>query len=212
MNRPRLTSRVEEGRRLDLLYWPLARSMRVAATAASGGGVGPRDWILNAQVPSGYGRVDVTAHVRELATSLGLAGDGVGLLTAAAVRGVRHATDEGVDAHVTVGLARPTWAAAPDGDGDDESAAGTINIVVFVPAALSDAALCNALTTATEAKCQALFDEGVAGTGTASDAVCVVSPGDGDGDVFAGPRSRWGSRLARCVYAAVRDGARRHPQ
>jgi adenosylcobinamide amidohydrolase len=212
LNRPRLTSRVEDGATLDLLYWRLPRPMRVAATAASGGGVGERDWILNAQVAPGYGRVDVTAHVGELATSLGLAGDGVGLLTAAAVRGVRHATDEGVDAHVTVGLARPTWAAAPDGDGDDEPTAGTINIVVFVPAALSDAALCNALTTATEAKSQALFDEGVAGTGTASDAVCVVSPRDGDLDDFAGPRSRWGARLARCVYGAVRDGTRRYPR
>lgn len=211
-----MTSRVEEGQTLDLLYWPLAPTMRVAATAASGGGVGERDWILNAQVPSGYGRVDVAAHVRELASTLGLAGDGVGLLTAAAVRAVRHATDGGVDAHVTVGLARPTWAAAPDGDGADEPAVGTINIVVFVPVPLSDAALCNALTTATEAKCQALFDEGVAGTGTASDAVCVASArggdGDGDGDDFAGPRSQWGSRLARSVYAAVRDGARRYPR
>ncbi len=212
MSRPRLSSRVEGGERLDLLYWPLVRPMRVAATAASGGGVGERDWILNAQVASGYGRVDVSTHVGELATALGLAGAGVGLLTAAAVRGVRHATDEGVDAHVTVGLARPTWAAAPDGDGGDEPTAGTINIVVFVPVPLGDAALCNALTTATEAKSQALFDQGVAGTGTASDAVCVVSPRGDPGDDFAGPRSRWGARLARSVYAAVRDGARRYAQ
>ncbi len=212
MNWPRLTSRDEGGAALDILYWRLAHPMRVAATAASGGGVGVREWVLNAQVAPGYGRVDVSAHVSELATTLGLVGDGVGLLTAAAVRDVRHATDDGVDAHVTVGLTRPTWAAAPDGDGDDEPTAGTINIVVFVPVPLSDAALCNALTTATEAKCQALFDQGIAGTGTASAAVCVISARDGRGDGFAGPRSRWGARLARCVYDAVGDGARRYPR
>jgi adenosylcobinamide amidohydrolase len=76
-----------------------------------------------------------------------------------------------------------------------------------VPAPLDDAALVNALSTATEAKAQALFDAGIKGTGTASDAVAVCCP-TGGGERYGGPRSAWGSRLARAVHAAVLTGAR----
>ena len=72
---------------------------------------------------------------------------------------------------------------------------------------LSDAAFVNAIATATEAKAQALFELGVAGTGTATDAVCIATPADGRAETFGGPRSRWGSRLARAVRDAVRLGA-----
>ena len=85
--------------------------------------------------------------------------------------------------------------------------AGTINVVAVLPARLSDAALVNAIATATEAKAQALFELGVAGTGTATDAVCIATPADGRAETFGGPRSRWGSRLARAVRDAVRLGA-----
>jgi adenosylcobinamide amidohydrolase len=78
---------------------------------------------------------------------------------------------------------------------------------VSVPVPLSDAAFVNAVVTATEAKTQALLDAGFAGTGTASDAVCVAAPASGRGEDFAGPRSRWGARIARAVHAAVYAGA-----
>jgi adenosylcobinamide hydrolase len=90
---------------------------------------------------------------------------------------------------------------------------GTINVLAVVPAALSDGALVNAVVTATEAKAQALAEAGVRATGTASDAICVACP-VGEGDPFGGPRSIWGSRLARAVRAAVAAGTadwqRRH--
>jgi adenosylcobinamide amidohydrolase len=84
--------------------------------------------------------------------------------------------------------------------------AGTINVVAFVPAVLSDAALLNALCTITEAKSQALWLAGIEGTGTASDAVTLVCPPRGEVEPFGGPRSRWGAPLARAVCAAVRNG------
>jgi adenosylcobinamide amidohydrolase len=40
----------------------------------------------------------------------------------------------------------------------------------------------------------------------ASDAVCVLCPVDGPADLFGGPRSTWGSRLARATYDAITDG------
>jgi adenosylcobinamide amidohydrolase len=89
---------------------------------------------------------------------------------------------------------------------------GTINVVVVLPLPLIDAALVNAVVTATEAKTQAVLEAGYAGTGTASDAVCVACPRPRPGEaaeIFAGPRSPWGGRVARAVHAAVRAGADR---
>lgn len=209
---PVLTSRSDEGVELDVLSWRLVRPMLVASTAASGGGLGQRHWILNVQVPHEYRRRDVTHHVSEIASQLDLHHEGVGMLTAAPVRAVVHAHEMGIDAHVTVGVRKPTWAASDEVVDEDRLEPGTINIVVFSPVRLSPGGLLNALTTATEAKSQALWDAGIAATGTASDAVCVVCPTEGLEDPFGGPRAVWGSRLARAVHRAVLTGARGESQ
>ena len=44
------------------------------------------------------------------------------------------------------------------------------------------------------------------GTGTATDALCVLCPSGGDAHAYGGPRSLWGGPLARVVYRAVRAG------
>ncbi len=81
-----------------------------------------------------------------------------------------------------------------------------MNIVVFLPVRHTDAALANLLCTVTEAKVQALLSAGVAGTGTASDAVTVLCPPSGRAEPFGGPRSEFGCRTARAVYAALLAG------
>jgi adenosylcobinamide amidohydrolase len=130
------------------------------------------------------------------------------MLTAADVRSFVTTVDEGVEVVATVGLGEPEWAAAPRAEPRvPVRLAGTINVVALLPARFSDAALVNAIATATEAKAQALFELGIAGTGTATDAVCIATPADGRAETFGGPRSRWGSRLARAVRDAVRLGA-----
>ena len=181
--------------------------MRMVASAPHGGGIGVRRWVVNAQVPTSYGRRDPDHHLSKLGVSLGLPGRGVGMLTAADVRAVSSVTESGVEVFATVGLGHPTWAAAPDGE-EPISLVGTINLVVLLPERLSDAALVNAVATATEAKSQALFEAGVSGTGTATDAVCIACPDDGPPHSFGGPRSVWGARLARAVHGAVGDGLR----
>jgi adenosylcobinamide amidohydrolase len=129
------------------------------------------------------------------------------MLTAADVRAHATATDSGVEVEATVGLGHPTLAAAPDEAGPI-SLVGTINLLAVVPERLSDAALVNAVATATEAKAQALRDLGHDATGTATDALCVLCPDEGRAHSFGGPRSVWGARLARAVHAAVMAGAR----
>ena len=195
-------SRHEGGRQLPVLVWRFDPAVRAIASTPHGGGLGTRRWVVNAQVPSSYGRRDPDVHLARLGVSLGLPGRGVGMLTAADVRAVATAADGGVGVAATVGLGQPIWAAAPDG-GRPVSLIGTINVLAVVPERLSDAALVNAVATATEAKAQALWERGVAATGTATDAVCIACPTEGRPHQFGGPRSVWGARLARAVHAAV---------
>jgi adenosylcobinamide hydrolase len=203
-------TRREAGRELPLLLWRFPASMRVIASAPHGGGLGVRRWVVNAQVPASYARRDPDHHLAKLGISLGLPGRGVGMLTAADV--MRHAStiDHGVEVVATVGLGHPLQAAAPD-EGRSASLTslvGTINVVVLLPEKLADGALVNAVATATEAKVQAVRDLGLAATGTATDAVCLVCPNDGPAHAFGGPRSVWGARLARAVHQAVVAGGR----
>jgi adenosylcobinamide hydrolase len=195
-------TRREAGREFPLLLWRFPKPMRVIASAPHGGGLGVRRWVLNAQVPSSYARRDPDHHLGKLGVSLGLAGRGVGMLTAADVLGYTTGHDGGVEAVATVGLGHPTQAAAPD-EGRAVSLVGTINLLVLLPERLSDAALVNAVATATEAKAQAVRDLGYQATGTATDAICAVCPDDGAAHAFGGPRSVWGSRLARAVHTAI---------
>jgi adenosylcobinamide amidohydrolase len=205
----------QDGALLPVALWCPGPGYRMISSGVAGGGIGPREWVLNAQVPASYSRTDPAVHVTELAAGLGLSGEGVGLLTAASVADAVQCGDEGVRAAVTVGLRVPTWAAASAGAADGELAAawrpGTINIIVSVPVPLCDAAYVNAVMTATEAKTQALLEAGIRATGTASDAICIAAPAAGEPEDFAGPRSLWGARIARAVHSAVHAGAVRYP-
>jgi adenosylcobinamide amidohydrolase len=210
--------RDEDGERLAMALWRPGPGWTMISSGILGGGMGPREWVLNAQVPRLYGRTDPVAHLTEIAARGGLTGPGVGLLTAAQVPGLVATDDEGVHAAATVGLRVPTWAATPRDAADPELAPiwapGTINIVVCVPVPLTDAAFVNAVITATEAKSQAVIEAGFPGTGTASDAICIAAPtgpGHGVPEDFAGPRSPWGARIARAVHEAVKAGAAQYP-
>lgn len=225
-----VASRHEDGAERPFLLWRFPSPWCAVSSAPVGGGWGPCAWILNVQVRPGYDRIDLDVHLAEVATGAGLTpGLGVGLLTAADVTAGFDAADDGVQVRATVGIRWPTWAAAPpEPPGEVPTSApgavGTINLVVLVPAPVAPAALVNLATTATEAKAQALVQAGVAGTGTASDAVVVACPlapghpddpdGAGRGAIdaidergrFGGPRSPWGAATARAVHRAVTDG------
>ncbi len=198
-------SRIEAGERLPFLLWSAGPGWRMMSSAVLGGGVAERAWVLNAQVCHGYRRTDPARHLAELARDAGAAGQGVGLMTAADVSA--YAQDGGVAAVATAGIEVRGWAAAPAQGASVPAEPGTINIVTALPVALTDAALVNAVATATEAKVQALLDAGYDCSGTPTDAVCIAarSPHHGaEVHAFAGPRSQWGARLARAVHHAVR--------
>jgi adenosylcobinamide hydrolase len=207
-----------EGAVGPVLVWRFPQPLRSISSAIVGGGIGISNWVLNMTVDPLYSRIDPAAHIAEVARSLELEGEGVGLLTAVNVGMHTDNATEGAMVISTVGVRRPVWAfdaREPLPESYSESAAmdhvsehkpGTINLVCFVGQRLSDAALVNAVATVTEAKTQALYAREIPGTGTASDAVCVLCPTGGPKDIFGGPRSYWGARLAAASYAAVVDG------
>jgi adenosylcobinamide hydrolase len=202
---PQLVALPGDGR---CLVWAGNGPLRQLSSASVGGGLSDIEWIVNLQVPSDYSRLDLDDHAAEVARQVGLSGVGVTLLTAADVGTATAATEQGVRADATIGISTPTWAAAPDSASD--SGPGTINIVVQLPVVLSVSAAVNAVMTATEAKTQALLECGVDGTGTATDAVVLTWPIQSEGanaQLFAGPRSTWGARIARVVHSAVFSGA-----
>ena len=216
LDEPQLLSRREDGAELAMALWRFRSPLLALSSAPYGGGWGERHWILAAQVAGGYHRTDPAGHLAGLARDLGLDGPGIGMLTAVDVRLVTVSREDGVAAASTVGLTHPSWAAAPDADAaaagpaiGSPGAAGTVNIVAVLDRRLSGAALVNAVMTVTEAKSQALWEAGLAGTGTPSDAVAVLCAPSGPAEAFGGPRSRYGSRLARAVHRAVLDGSRR---
>jgi len=221
MDEPELLSRREDGAELAMALWRFGSPLLSLSSAPYGGGWGERQWVLAAQVSGGYSRPDPADHLAGLAGGLRLDGPGIGMLTAVDVRLVSTGREDGVTAAATVGLSHPTWAAGAEAGTGSAGAAGarapapsapaaapgTVNIIAVLSRRLCPAALVNAVMTVTEAKSQALWEAGFAGTGTPSDAVAVLCPAAGPAEAFAGPRSRWGSRLARAVHAAVLDGS-----
>ncbi|MGB3830000.1 MAG: adenosylcobinamide amidohydrolase [Ornithinimicrobium sp.] len=189
-----------------VLCWRFAQPVTMLSSASVGGGLGIRHWLLNVGVPKGYARRDLDTHAGEVATGLGLHGEGATLFTAADVTRVQEAVETDVHVAATVGITAPTWAADRSG-GFTPWTPGTINIAVHLPVALPPSALVNMVMTVTEAKTQALARAGVPGTGTASDAVAITCPPGDATEAFGGPRSRWGSRAALAVYAAVLAGS-----
>jgi len=87
---------------------------------------------------------------------------------------------------------------------------GTINLAVQVSQPLSDAALLEALSIATQARTTAVIDAhwnlptGLA-TGTGTDCIAIAAPA---GDIpFAGLHTPVGEALGRAVYQAIHTGA-----
>ncbi|MBB5871226.1 adenosylcobinamide amidohydrolase [Allocatelliglobosispora scoriae] len=148
-------------------------------------------------------------HLTEIAAALNLDGSGVGLMTGVDVTEVVSAAEGAVTVWATVGLGSPILAAASIADAAVVVAPGTVNIVASLPVRLSDAALVNAVSTVTEAKVQALRDLGIHATGTATDATCLVCPASGRVEAYGGPRSVYGSVLARVTYDVLMTGGRR---
>jgi len=120
-----------------------------------------------------------------------------------------------VAAVVSIGLSNtscagvtPPIAAGPAG-GAAAPGPGTINVILLVDAALTSAAMVNAVITATEAKAMTLAEwdvrtpDGDPASGTSTDTVVVACTGRGEELRYAGPATPVGWLAARAVRAAM---------
>jgi iron complex transport system ATP-binding protein len=187
--------------------------LRVLSSAVHQGGFTEARAVVNLHVRKDDPCADPSGTIEAFARRAGVPAPRVGLMTSAyterAVIAEEAAGGFRALVVVTVGLSNPvaagrspvaTWAAS------------TINTIVVVDADPEPAALVNTVITATEVKGLALREagllapEGVAATGTSTDAVVIAATGRGIPACFGGPASEMGWVVARAVRGALERG------
>jgi adenosylcobinamide hydrolase len=205
--------------------------MRTLNSSPWGGGFGMHTTLMNRQVDKLYNEADPLREMHEFILREGLKARGTaGMLTAAMVKDVGFSTltwtrdgAEVIGSHndtytetgthtlhvcawVTVGLGNKARAGA------ELPAAslypGTINTIIVIDGQLTDAAMVNAVITATEAKAAALQSlgvevEGLPATGTTTDAVLIATTCRGHLYSYAGTATALGYMIGRTVYEAI---------
>jgi adenosylcobinamide hydrolase len=201
------------------------RPLTAVSSAMIGGGLVETRDILNMHVEDVHLDSQPENDLRAFASTLGITGPFIGLMTAAKTQHARlaEASCAGlkVAALASVGLSNRVCAGVSPPVAAD---AGTINTLVLVDAALTPPALINAVITTTEAKTLALASwdvrttDGLPASGTSTDAVVVACTGRGTPLDYAGPSTSVGWLIARTVRQAIericseqveRDGGRR---
>ncbi len=200
------------------------RPLYVLSSALACGGFARTCDVVNMHVDDVAPDSSPQAELAAFAAGLGV-GDGfVGLMTAAATQQARlsvaRAADLTVASVVSVGLSNTARAGLTP---PAPLAPGTINAIVLVDGRLTDAAMVNAVITATEAKTAVLAEwdvrtpDGDRATGTSTDAVVVACTGRGTPLPYAGPATPVSHLVARTVLDAIghvcrdkvaRDGGR----
>ncbi|WP_310195189.1 adenosylcobinamide amidohydrolase [Bacillus sp. 3255] len=210
-------------------------ALRTLNSSPWGGGFGMHTALMNRQVDKLYNEADPLSEMDAFMRREGLSpGETAGMLTAAMVKDAGYRTltwtGDGVEelgharssaheqerlhvcAWVTVGLGNKARAGAvlPAAS----LYPGTINTILVIDAQLTDAAMVNAVITATEAKAAALHDLGIVtadgkpATGTTTDAVLVAATGRGRTYSYAGTATAVGYMIGRTVYEAIMASGR----
>jgi iron complex transport system ATP-binding protein len=211
-----------------------ATPLAVLSSAVVGGGLCHVRDILNVHVDDKYDGERPEDDLAAVAAESGADDAFVGLMTAAYTQFARCAVETHgaltVAAVVSVGLSNTTSAGVSPPfhlEGAETRPVvpppGTINVVLLVDAALTEAAMVNAVITVTEAKTMTLAEwdvktpEGEDASGTSTDTVVVACTGRGEQLSYAGPATTVGWLGARAVRAAMtriceekvaRDGGR----
>jgi adenosylcobinamide amidohydrolase len=213
----------------DHVYVALDPARIVLSSAVVGGGLTRAGGIVNLKVakqtgPPSTRLASPEATIAAYCRRQGWQGPLVGMMTAASMgsfrRAERREKDISVITLVTAGISNAGRAgdrAAWRTFGATVPAAGTVNMIVLTNAALTEAALVEAVITVTEAKAAAFADLGIrsvtsgrAATGTGTDSVAVVS-GPGPATIrFCGKHALFGEMLADTAIRAISDSLGRH--
>ncbi|KKI90315.1 hypothetical protein WQ54_20315 [Bacillus sp. SA1-12] len=94
---------------------------------------------------------------------------------------------------------------------------GTVNIMVFIDAHLTDGALVNAIQSVTEAKTKAMVDleikdqdTGTIASGTSTDSTLVAATQNGEPTTYAGSGTVIGKAIGRTVYKALIEALQKY--
>ncbi|WP_253735698.1 adenosylcobinamide amidohydrolase [Paenibacillus sp. FJAT-26967] len=233
-----LTETLRSGEGDCYLLLESEQPLRTLSSAPWGGGFGLHRRLINRQVDKSYMCEDPLAEMDDflnrseiepagtacLLTSVHMNGIGrchmrwneTGPARAEAAYEAGPSGDIAVSVWVTVGYsnkARAGRVLAPAA-----LFPGTINVIVVIEGKLTDAAMVNAVITATEAKAAALQDLGVAmedgsaATGTTTDAVLIAATQSGRAHLYAGTATLLGHMIGRAVYEAAMDSGRIYAQ
>lgn len=165
--------------------------------------------VRNADLPPDR---DPSAVIGEILRSGGF-GDCVSLVTSRTIsrHHVSQVTVEGITAAclATVGLSNGERVGQRSRE--PVPLPGTINMLVHVSEPLSEAAMIETMSVATQARTLAVIESGVerAGvpvTGTGTDCIVVAAPAEGSARTFAGLHTAIGEATGRAVYQAMKDG------
>jgi len=194
-----------------------------ASSAFYNGGMREASAILNRKVPLNYVCDEPVQEMRSYMEAQRFDADRtIGLLTAAKLTHASIQEETGDWFRLVVCATAGTRNAAKAGVARAAYPAyrpGTINTVVLIDGRMTEAAMLNALTTATEAKSAALrdadirdeFNASLHATGTTTDAVVAAVTQRADHPMvhaYAGCASEIGNAIGRLVYEAVLEAVR----
>ena len=194
---------------------------RVLSWALLNGGLCQSDHIVNHYVRNDDLRfcADPRSWLTRAVETLALDGKTVAMATAVPMKNYAQVSFAGPNARVTclatVGCGNALAAGDPASAAITE-AAHTINLIVMVQPALSDAAMVEAIQIATEGRARALQEAGIRSSvsnlpasGTGTDCIAIASLGGGPGAEYCGKHTELGELIGRAAYAAVQQGLTR---
>ncbi|MFZ5652134.1 MAG: adenosylcobinamide amidohydrolase [Bacillota bacterium] len=194
------------------------RPLNVISSAILGGDLRRARYLINHSVHKDYDGSDPEEDLRQVALRLRLGRDVLGMMTAVSVKDTVLYQERQKDLLVatlcTAGVGNPGVAGLPASEVQGRYRPGTINIILMIDGNLTDAAMVNAVITATEAKTRALFSAkislscGEPVTGTTTDAIVVACTGRGEPLRYAGTATGLGCLIGRTVYEAVLQGVK----
>ena len=197
---------------LDAVHVQSKSSLTTLSSAIVGSGFQRVHHILNFHVDKNYYCPNPKADLQTFAGRMGVNERFVGLLTAVNLNKVRlvFLQDDGLSAGalVTAGVSNAACAGVTPPFSHQP---GTINIILLLDARLTQAAMLNAVITATEAKSAILREmniltaSGDPATGTSTDTVTIAATGKGKLQSYAGPVTTLGWLIARTVRQSVHD-------
>lgn len=195
--------------------------LRTLNSSMWGEGFGWHSRLMNRQVDRSYSSSDPLAEMHQFMRmrSIGIE-ETAALLTAARVQDRGYSQESGdkglkVCTWATVGLSNKARAGSLRNM--HELFPGTINLIVVIDGILTDAAMVNAVITATEAKAAALQDADIrladsreTATGTTTDAVIIAATQKGASYRYAGTATQLGYGIGRTVYEAMAYSIQRY--